>query len=170
LVPVFRLPVPDPRLPRIRKLLLERDISTALSHTSAYSTLTQQHPRSQSRSFDLQTDLILLPNYFRSSSMAPAEFLPGLGHIDSPAPTSSGLASPSTADLEHATLYQRYELLQRNDIEKTEFINVSTSRMQSTRRLTAIGAAHPLRVPEPAIPNSSLTESAGCARRSLMEE
>lgn len=63
--------------------------------------------------------------------MAPASFLAGLGHTDSLPPISSGLASPSTADLEHATLYQRYELLQRNDSEKTEFINVSVIRYAS---------------------------------------
>lgn len=64
--------------------------------------------------------------------MAPAPLIPGLGHIGSPATASSGLASPSTAEVEHATLYQRYELLQQNDREKTEFINVSTSKVLFT--------------------------------------
>lgn len=63
--------------------------------------------------------------------MAPGPFLPGLGHTGSPAPSSSGLASPSTAELEYGALSQRYELLQRNDREKTEFINVSATRCTS---------------------------------------
>lgn len=59
--------------------------------------------------------------------MAPAPFLPGLGHTGTPVPASNVVASPSTVDPEHATLYQRYELLQQYDKEKTDFISVSVT-------------------------------------------
>ncbi|KZM26603.1 uncharacterized protein EKO05_0005529 [Ascochyta rabiei] len=58
--------------------------------------------------------------------MAPAPFLPGLGH--SPTPASDALTRPITAEPEQSTLYQRYELLQRNDKEKNDFIGELLTR------------------------------------------
>jgi hypothetical protein len=55
--------------------------------------------------------------------MSPAPFLAGLGHT--PTPTANALIGASTIDPEHTTLYQRYELLQQYDKEKSDFIGVS---------------------------------------------
>jgi hypothetical protein len=60
--------------------------------------------------------------------MSTAPFLPGLGH--NPSPAANALTSANTLDPEHATLYQRYELLQQYDKEKNEFIGVSDTNGQ----------------------------------------
>ncbi|KAF1357435.1 hypothetical protein EJ07DRAFT_128527 [Lizonia empirigonia] len=52
--------------------------------------------------------------------MTPAPHLAGLGQSPAPAPTD--VTRPSTADPEHSSLQQRYELLLQNEKEKSEFI------------------------------------------------
>ena len=76
--------------------------------------------------------------------MTPAPYLAGLGQ--SPAPVSNALTRPSTAEPEHSTLYQRYELLQQYDKEKNDFIGVGATDCQrgSKLRLTIPGTAYAL--------------------------
>ncbi|KAF9700746.1 hypothetical protein EKO04_002026 [Ascochyta lentis] len=60
--------------------------------------------------------------------MAPVPCLAGLGQ--SPVAASNTLTRPSTAEPEQSTLYQRYELLQQNDKEKTDFIGELLTRYE----------------------------------------
>lgn len=71
--------------------------------------------------------------------MTPASHLDGLGQF--PALASNDVTRPSTADREHSSLQQRYELLLQNEKEKNEFIGVGAANhlWGSRPRLTIPG-------------------------------
>ncbi|KAF2999696.1 hypothetical protein E8E13_002711 [Curvularia kusanoi] len=72
--------------------------------------------------------------------MAPASFLPGLGQT--PAPASNAVTRPGSSDPEHATLYQRYENLQRSELDKGDFIVELLTRLEYSRQQNEILNSH----------------------------